>query len=122
MNFFVKPDDTIAIKIYAHQNGDQFEFFDEPKTSDDEPLSFSFRRPNYQDSTAILSVAQTFVNGEMQLNSVILADQVVRQLLVGWSLKDDNGDPIACKYSNVAQANPELMRMVAQKILNVIKI
>ena len=98
MNMFVKKNAKIDVEVYAWENEQNEMEATHDKSlipeniTNAETVVFTFRKPNYLDSTNILKKSKVQQDGELDVAN--FQDVVLRILLIDWNLKDDNGEPV----------------------------
>lgn len=100
--FFVNANDEIKVEVYAWEtNGDIAATHDKsqvPEDADAEVVGFTFRKPNYSDTTRFMQVAQ--IGGENP-DVAGFQDIVLRSLLKDWTLTDNDGKKVPIKANTV---------------------
>lgn len=116
MNMFVKRNDRVDVDVYVWKKPETEEIdatHDKSvipeKVTDVETVTFSFRKPNYSDSTAIMQQAATSANNN-DIDFAAFQDLVLRSLLMDWTIRDNDGDPVPVKPSTVNDLVPSIAR------------
>lgn len=108
MQMFVKKNSRIDIDVFAWEDerGNVDATHDRAQVPDKvtkmETLIFTFRRPTYQDSTAIMRQAK--VSGEGSMDIADFQDTVLRTLLVDWNLKDEEGQAVSVRSAHAVNS------------------
>ena len=114
MQMFVKRNDKIDVTVFVWETSDgnidaAADKTQVPeKTEDLETITFTFRRPTYQDSTGIMREAN--IRGETEVDFASFQDVVLRTLLVDWSIADEQGKNIPVRAANISNLQPAIAR------------
>lgn len=114
MNMFVKKNTKVDVDVYVWEDEhDNIEATHDkalvPEKIDKvETVTFVFRRPTYQDSTAILRQAN--VRNENEIDFAEFQDVVLRTLLIDWNLKDEQGQPLSVRAQAISNLQPAIAR------------
>jgi hypothetical protein len=126
MNIFVKKSNTVAIPVFCWTDKDQnveasHVKSDVPEGSESTTLTFTFRRPCYQDSTGILR--QALSAGERGgVDVAVFQDLVLRNQLAGWDIKDEEDKEVAVNPMTVNELSPAVARAAVAGYLEKVKI
>jgi len=114
MDIFVRNDDQVEVKVFAWKDKDTDDLTatneesEVPKEVDAQIIKCVFRRPNYQDSNAILRTAS--ITGEMSGSPDLMSfqDSIIRSLLLevhyGDEVVDMRQQKINSLHPNIARA------------------
>lgn len=131
MKFIVSRSDKVEVIIYCYEVGDDIEATSTkeeiPKSVEQvEMIHLSFRRPSHGDSQSIFRQCNFQPNvtgsGAATMDVTDLQEAVLRTLLVGWDIKDDNDKTLPVTAGNVNSLAPAIARAAASGCLSVIKL
>ena len=114
MQMFVKKNTKVEVDVYVweDEHGNVDATHDKAlvpeKIEKVETISFTFRKPTYQDSTSILR--QSNIRNENEIDFAEFQDVVLRTLLIDWNLKDDQGQPVSVRGQAVSNLQPAIAR------------
>ena len=114
IQMLVKKSDNVDVDVFVYEKDDNILATHEkdqlPKDVENaETFSFTFRKPNYQDSNVIMS-SMGIISGQTG-NLAALMDfrlEVLRRLLDDWSLTDSDGKKIPCNFKNISSLQPQI--------------
>lgn len=126
MKCFVSNSDTIKVTIFAFDhNGatDAASAKDQiPKEATEiQELDFVFRAPSYRDSTTILKNAQIRIDG-MPMNIMEFQDNILRNLILSWNLKDDEGKDVPVTTAAINSLLPVIARTACSTLMDHVKL
>lgn len=110
MNLFVKNTDEFIIEVFAWEDGDGIKATHDkvqvPKeSSETDVISFTFRKPNYADTTEFMRQAQFNEKGISDVAG--FQDLILRTLLRDWSITE-NGKKIPVKIATISKLHPNI--------------
>ena len=127
MNFFVKKDDVIEVKVWAWESDGNLsasaDKSDVPKSLTAEnvhELKFWFKKPSYSDSKIIAQRSQIMTD-EAQVDTTNLLDAVLATLLSDWNLQRDN-EKVEVSMAAINDLDPALTRAAVAGALQKIKL
>jgi len=128
MQLLVNRSDNVKVTVYCWEQDGEVEAShqktDAPQdVSAVEQVEFSFRKPSYADSNVIIRNSNFKTEGEeTSLNVTSFQEQVLRSLLVDWTLKDDDGSKIPMNNVNLSNLLPSVARAAVAGVLDKIRI
>ncbi len=128
IKMMVSRTDSIDTEVFVYEKDDAIIATHEknqiPKDIDNvETVVFTFRKPNYSDSNAIMST-MSFIAGQTA-NLAALMDfrlEVLRRLCDDWTLCDDSGKSIPCNFKNISNLVPSIAAAACDAALEKIQI
>ncbi len=129
MKLLVDKSDTVDVKVYCWEKDDEVEASHQRSevSKEDglvvEEVIFKFRKPNYADSNIIIrnSDLQTGDGEGIKLNVTSFQEQILRSLLIDWSIKDD-GEKVILNNVSINNLAPTVARAAVSGVLDKIKI
>ena len=124
MNIFVKKSDRVEVEVFVYEDADKIvkavgKDSEVPPGTDAKILKFSFRRPSYQDSMAILKAAQVqSPAGGVTFDGAAFQDSMMKTLLVGWNLAAVSGEETPFSLDALNTLTPTIARMVATSAID----
>lgn len=124
-NVFVNKKDRVKVQVYVYETLpgqlDATSVKDEvPNASSADELEFLFRRSNYADSQVILGSANLGSDNTSDLTK--FSDTVLRRLLVGWNISDEDGNPVPFSRAAINDLHPAVARAAIAGALEQISI
>ena len=121
VNFFIDPKETFKIKVYIYeQDGNVVATVDlneVPTGTEPQTATFEFKRANYKDSVDITGSSMMTKDEKVQLDVIKLQDTLFRKLIVGWDLKDEEGNAVIFTSKNIDALRPEIARVIAADLI-----
>jgi hypothetical protein len=120
MNIFVKNTDQVEVEVYAWEdpeNGDLIASNDEkdvPARVEAQIVKCYFRRPNYQDSNAILRSASITGQANATPDLMSFQDAIIRTLLLEVKFGDETTDMRQVKINTL---HPSIARAAVAGVL-----
>jgi hypothetical protein len=125
LKFFVENSDIVTVAVHVWEADGQVEASyqesDIPKEVKADRVEFTFKRPNYADSNAIMQSSGLNVDGTGGINFLIFQNTVLRSLLKGWNLKNEDGDKVPFTNANINNLIPAIARAAVAGVLDKIK-
>lgn len=125
-NMFVKKTDFINIKVYVWETDTGVDATNEkgqiPKDKDVTEVNFKFKRPSYDDSRKIMSVANVDSEQNIQVDPTEFQDRILKNLLKEWDIKDENENIIPCTSKHINNLEPVIARSAVSGIMDVIEL
>lgn len=128
MQLLVSRSDNVKVMVYCWEENGEIEAShlktDVPQDiTVCEQVEFSFRKPGYADSNVIIRNSNFKIEGEdTTLNVTSFQDQVLRSLLVDWTMKDENEQRIPVNNANINNLVPNVARAAVAGVLEKIRI
>lgn len=128
MQLLVSKSDHVKVMIYCWEvDGDVEASHLKTDVPQDievcEQIEFSFRKPGYADSNVIIRNSNFKMEGEdSTLNVTSFQDQVLRSLLVDWTMKDEEDNKIPVNTVNINNLIPNVARAAVSGALDRIRI
>ena len=128
MKLLVERNDVfkIVVRVYEDKNGDLIATTDEsdiPPDAEVETVNFTFRRPTNKDAVDLTSSSVfTDAEGAVRVNVIVMQDKIMRNLLIDWDLKNDEGKTLSLNNSNLDKLNPTISRVASIEAIGRIKI
>lgn len=128
MKLFVDKTDVIVVKVYCWEEGGEvsasFQKTDVPsEVNVVEQIDFTFRKPNYADSSSIMKNADLKTEGtETRINVQSFQDLILRSLLIDWSMKDEDGKKVIVNNTNINNLIPSIARAAVSGVLEKVKL
>lgn len=123
ISMFVKKGNKLQIDVFVYETEEGVEATTEkqevPQNVTAEVVSFTFRRPNYADSNALLRQFQGMTGGTVDVGS--LQNLAMSTMLVDWSLTDEKGEKVSVNKTNIDALQPAIGRAAAMGYLGKIK-
>jgi hypothetical protein len=118
MSLLISENETFDVKVKYVLIPGGITCFEENEEAPPEAMSewFRFKRPNWEETCEMMSYAMVPHNGTIVLNPYRLVDAKLKVLMTAWSLKDEKGNPLECKPSNVAKLNPAICEYIHKKL------
>jgi hypothetical protein len=128
MQLLVSKSDNVKVTVYCWEQDGEVEAShlksDVPQDINAcEQVEFSFRKPGYADSNIIIRNSNFKMEGEdTTLNVTSFQDQVLRSLLVDWTLKDEDGKKVNVNNVSINNLVPNVARAAVAGVLEKIRI
>ena len=129
MKLLVDRSDNVKVLVYCWEADGEIEAShlksDVPKENINvvEKVEFSFRKPNYADSNAIIRNSDFKTEGEdTRLDVSAFQNQILRSLLTDWDMKDEDGKKIAVNNATISSLVPTVARAAVSGVLEKIRI
>jgi len=118
MSLLVSENETFEIKVKYVAVPDGIKCFEENEQAPLEAVCewFRFKKPNWEETCEMMSYAMVPYNGSVILNPYRFVDAKLKVLMTAWSIKDDKGNPVDCKPSNIAKLNPAVCEYLSKKL------
>lgn len=122
--FFVNKNDHLDIEVYVWDSDEGVDAtWDKgqiPPAAKPESVMFTFKRPNYADSTAIIQQAQIGGN-DVGINVTSFQDIILRRLCVDWTITDEDGEKAKITTANFNNLEPRIARAAVDGLLQKVK-
>lgn len=124
MNIFVKKSDRVEVEVFVYEDVDKIvkavgKDSEVPPGTDAKILKFSFRRPSYQDSMAILKAAQVqSPQGGVTFDGAAFQDSMMKTLLADWDVSAVSGEKTPFSLEALNTLTPAVARMVATSAID----
>ena len=128
MKLLVSKSDNVKVMVYCYEVDGEVEAShlksDVPKDiTVCEQVEFSFRKPGYADSNVIIRNSNFKMEGEdTTLNVTSFQDQILRSLLVDWTMKDEDENKIPVNNASISNLVPNVARAAVGGVLEKIRI
>lgn len=123
ISMFVKKSNKVKIDVFVYEAEDGIEATIErhevPKDIEPEVVTFIFRRPNYADSNMLLRQMKGFNEDNVDIGP--LQNIAMHNMLVDWTLVDDDGKKVSLNRTNIDSLQPSIGRAAALGYLGNIK-
>lgn len=111
MNLFVKNSDEFTVEVFVWEEEDQIRATHDkqqvPKEAEDvQTVGFTFRKPNYSDTTMFMRQAQVGTDANMT-DVTGFQDVVLRTLLKDWTITED-GKKVPIRPATVSKLAPAI--------------
>ena len=125
MKFFVENSDNVIVTVFAWEADGQIEAShtesDIPKEVKSERIEFTFKKPNYADSNVIMQSSGLNADGTGGVNFLNFQNTVLRSLLKGWNMKNEDGEKVPFTNANINNLIPAIARAAVSGVLDKIK-
>ena len=130
MKLTVSRSDRVTVTVHAYEIDGNIEATHDkgeiPKGMEDiQEAAFTFRRPGHADSTSIFKECNFKPTAEGKIQSfdvTVLQEAVLRTLLVGWDLMDDDGKKMSLTAGNINSLHPAVARAASAGCLDKIRL
>lgn len=127
LNLLVSKTDNVTVKVFCWSADGDIEAThvksEVPKDVEMEEVEFIFRKPGYADSNIIIQNSNLKMEGDdTALNAVSFQNNVLRTLLVDWTLKNEEGQKIAVNTMSLNNLVPNVARSAVNSVLDKIRI
>jgi hypothetical protein len=128
LNLFVNKVDTVKVVVYCWEADGEIEAThtksEVPKETTAEEVEFVFRKPGYADSNIIIRNSNFKTEGGegTTLNITSFQENVLRSLLMEWTLKDEEGEKVSVNTVTVNNLIPAVARAAVGAVLERIRI
>ncbi len=129
MKLLVTREDNVVVTVYCYEKDGEVEAThiktEVPQSVDAavQKVDFTFRKPSYSDSNLIIRNANfTSAGEETSINVNAFQEQVLRSLLVEWTLEDSDGKKLQVNTANINNLLPAVARASISGALEKIRI
>ena len=129
MKLFVNKSDSVSVRVYCWEKDGEVEASclktDVPQEHIEvvEQVDFTFRKPSYADSNIIIRNSDIKAGGEeMQINVQVFQEQILRALLIDWTIKNEEGNRVPVNNVSINNLLPSVARAAVAGALEKIKI
>ncbi len=128
MRLLVKKSDSVKVVVYCWEvdsevNASHLKSEVPSGVTDTEEVEFELRKPNYADSNSIIRMADFKTDGEdTKMNVSSFQESILKTLLCGWTLKNDDGNRIPVNSANINMLDPNVARAAVSGALEKIRI
>jgi len=128
MKLLVNRTDNIKIQVYCYEQDGEVEAThlknEVPEGVDAvEKVEFIFRKPGFADSNVIIRNSNFKTEGEdTTLNVTSFQDNILRNLLIDFDLKDEDGQKVAVNSITISSLVPSVARAAVSGALEKLRI
>lgn len=127
MKLLVDKADNVKVTVYCWESDGDIEAShlksEVADTQGMKTVDFTFKKPSYADSNTIIKNAGLTMDGEdTRLDATAFQDQVLRSLLIDWSITDDEGEPVSVNTLSINNLVPSVARAAVTGVLDKIRI